>query len=81
MEQFDVWDLEKSFARFEKAAAKGHEEAIWVLSVVKDVEMDSDAWGEGLCQGGKAPGVVLCRKAFEFKGAIRLVQEECGGRM
>jgi TPR repeat protein len=33
-------DLEGSFALFERAAAKGHEDSIWILSVVKDVEMN-----------------------------------------
>jgi TPR repeat protein len=36
-------DLEESFARFERAAAKGHEESIWIMSVVKDVEMENSA--------------------------------------
>jgi hypothetical protein len=43
MEKFDLYQLEKSFERFERAAAKGHEESIWILSVVKDVEMK---WGD-----------------------------------
>jgi hypothetical protein len=40
MEQFDA--RYHSFARFETAAAKGHEESIWVTSVVKDVEMEEN---------------------------------------
>jgi hypothetical protein len=36
----------KSFNRFERAAAKGHEESIWITSVVKDVEMEQDVWKE-----------------------------------
>jgi hypothetical protein len=43
MEGFDVMKLKESFARFERAAAKGHEESIWILSVVKDVEMKESA--------------------------------------
>jgi hypothetical protein len=35
--------LEESFGRFERAAAKGHEESIFILSVVKDVEMKDSA--------------------------------------
>jgi hypothetical protein len=35
-------DLEESFPFFERAAAKGHEESIWVVSVVRDGEMK---WG------------------------------------
>jgi hypothetical protein len=38
--------LEESFARFERAAAKGHEESIWIMSVVKDVEMERKTWIE-----------------------------------
>jgi hypothetical protein len=32
-------ELEEAFGRFETAAAKGHEESVWIGSVVKDVEM------------------------------------------
>jgi hypothetical protein len=39
MERFTRNGLEESFARFERAAAKGHEESIWIMSVVKDMEM------------------------------------------
>jgi hypothetical protein len=31
--------LEERFERFERAAAEGHEESVWILSVLKDVEM------------------------------------------
>jgi TPR repeat protein len=43
MERFDNSELEGSFARFERAAAKGHEESIWIGSVLKDVEMEWNA--------------------------------------
>jgi hypothetical protein len=33
----DQVKIEESFERFERAAAKGHEESIWILSLVKDV--------------------------------------------
>jgi hypothetical protein len=46
MEQFRSYELQKSFERFERASAKGHEESIWILSVVKDVEMDKSALTE-----------------------------------
>ena len=37
MEQFAAYeDLKEQFQRFERAAAKGHEESIWIGSVVKD---------------------------------------------
>jgi hypothetical protein len=34
------------FGIFERAAAKGHEESTWICSVVKDVEMEKNAWKE-----------------------------------
>jgi TPR repeat protein len=41
MEKFDPYkDLEESFKRFERAAAKGHEESIWICGVAKGEEMD-----------------------------------------
>ena len=40
MEQFAAYeDLEEQFHRFERAAAKGHADSIWIVSVVKDVKM------------------------------------------
>jgi hypothetical protein len=40
MERFRAYeDLKRQFKRFERAAAKGHEESIWISSVVKDVKM------------------------------------------
>jgi hypothetical protein len=38
IEEFNYDALEESFARFERAAVKGHEESIWILCVVKDME-------------------------------------------
>jgi hypothetical protein len=35
-----IWQLKESFERFNGAAAKGHEESIWILSVVEGVEME-----------------------------------------
>jgi hypothetical protein len=34
--------MKESFARFERAAAKRHKESIWILSVVKDVELEKN---------------------------------------
>jgi hypothetical protein len=39
-------NLEWRFSLFERAAAKGHEESIWISSVVKDVEMVADSLKE-----------------------------------
>jgi tetratricopeptide (TPR) repeat protein len=46
MERFDSGKLEESLELFEKAAAKGHSESIWILSVVKDVEKKRSALKE-----------------------------------
>jgi hypothetical protein len=43
MEQLRTFSLEESFARFEKAAAKEHQESIWIVSLLKDVEMEKNA--------------------------------------
>jgi hypothetical protein len=43
MEKFDPDEPEESFECFERAAAKGHKESIWIVSVVKDVEIEWDA--------------------------------------
>jgi hypothetical protein len=50
MERFRVDKLEESFERFERAAAKGHEESIWILSVMKDVEMEESALKEAFAK-------------------------------
>jgi hypothetical protein len=72
MEQFNYYKLEESFARLERAAAKGNEESIWITSVVKDVEMEKDVLKEafakteeplGWCFAGKFSGR---REAFDF---------------
>jgi hypothetical protein len=45
MEQFyPDKNLEQRLQGFERAAAKGHEESIWIVSVVTDVEMEESAW-------------------------------------
>jgi TPR repeat protein len=38
--------LNEQFNRFETAAAKGHEESMWILSVVKDMKMEKSALKE-----------------------------------
>jgi hypothetical protein len=40
MWEFHSERLEESFARFERAAAKGHEQSFWIGRLVKDVEME-----------------------------------------
>jgi hypothetical protein len=43
MENFTIGKLQESFELFERPAAKEHEESIWIVSVVKDVEMEKSA--------------------------------------
>jgi hypothetical protein len=63
---------EESFELFERAAAKGHEESIWILNVVKDVEMDWDVWKEAIAKTEEPLGWYLAgylsggRERFEF---------------
>jgi hypothetical protein len=46
MDEFGPGGWEETFERFERAAANGHEEAIWIVSVVIDVEMEESALQE-----------------------------------
>jgi hypothetical protein len=51
MEKFKPYDdLAEQFQRFERAAAKGYEEAIWILSVVKDAKMERSALKEAFAE-------------------------------
>jgi tetratricopeptide (TPR) repeat protein len=75
MEQFnDHYNaFEGSFERFERAAVKGHhEESIWILSVVKDVERERTALQEAFAQTGEPLGWYFAgkcssgREQFDF---------------
>jgi hypothetical protein len=50
MEQFSTYNLQQSFGRLQGAAAKGHEESIWIVSVLKAVEMEKNAWKEAFAK-------------------------------
>jgi hypothetical protein len=54
--KFDFYQLEESFERFERAAAKGHEQSIWISSVVKGVEMKGNALREAFAKTEKPMG-------------------------
>jgi hypothetical protein len=54
MEKLKSWKLEECFARFERAAGKGHEESIWILSVWKDAQLEWNAVIEA-CAKTEAP--------------------------
>jgi TPR repeat protein len=62
MEQFSPSRLGESFALFERAAAKGHEEAIWILSVVKDVEMEKSIVKEAFAKTEEPLGYYFASK-------------------
>jgi hypothetical protein len=65
-------DLEESFQRFERAAAKGHEDSIWVGSVVKDVENRRDVLAEAFTKTEEPLGYYFAgrlsggRERFDF---------------
>jgi hypothetical protein len=71
MEHFADGSWEERFGRFERAATAGHQEAIWIVSIVDDIKKDTKCFDGGLCQDGGAAGVVAGGKAFrEWKGSI-----------
>jgi hypothetical protein len=72
MEEFDGGRLEERFARFERAAVKGHEESIWIGSVVNSVEMEKSVLMEAFAQTEEPMGWYFAgllsdgREQFEF---------------
>jgi hypothetical protein len=50
MGEFGARHFEECFLLFERAAAKGHEESIWITSVLKDVEMKENAVKEAFAK-------------------------------
>jgi hypothetical protein len=71
MENIRSWELKESFERFERAAAKGHEESIWIVSVVKGVEMTEDDYGEAFAKTEKPLGWYLAGKLSLSNGTPR----------
>jgi hypothetical protein len=57
--------------RFERAAAKGHEEAIWIVSVVKDVGTDRDAWREAFAKTEEPLGWYFAGYVSEWESRER----------
>jgi hypothetical protein len=73
MEKFKTGTSEERFERFERAAAKGHAESVWIVSVWKDVAMeDRDGLKEAFAQTEEPLGWYLAgllsngREAFDF---------------
>jgi TPR repeat protein len=91
MEEFRLYaGLQEKFAYFERAAAKGHEESIWFMSVAKDVEIEQSALKEAFAKTGKPLGWHLAgklsvgREQFDFfkksaEGGCSWGQVEYGG--
>jgi tetratricopeptide (TPR) repeat protein len=50
MQEFKVWNYEESVKLFERAAAKGHQEAKWIVSVVKGVAPEKSALKEAFAK-------------------------------
>jgi hypothetical protein len=51
--------FEVTFARFERAALKGHEESLWIAKVLKGVEMEGNAVFEAFAKTNKPLGWYL----------------------
>jgi hypothetical protein len=72
MSAFAGSDVARSFGRFERAAAKGHEESIWILGVVKGVEMKKGDLIEAFAKTDKPLGWFFAgylsdgREEFDF---------------
>jgi hypothetical protein len=66
MERFRVYELQESFERFERAATKGHEESIWITSVVKDVELNLDALKEAFAKTEEPLGWYFAGKLSDW---------------
>jgi TPR repeat protein len=67
VEEFDPYeDLEESVHRYERAAAKGHEESIWICSVLKDVEMEMNALKEAFAKTEEPLGWYVAGQLSEW---------------
>jgi hypothetical protein len=74
MQELNRNRLAQSFELFERAAAKGHEESIWILSVVKDVERKKFALIEAFTKTEEPLGYYFAgelsygeREEFDFR--------------
>jgi hypothetical protein len=67
---FDRQELEESFERFERAAARGHEDSIWIGSVLKDVEMEENALKEAFASTKKPLGYYFAAKFSDLRHRV-----------
>jgi hypothetical protein len=67
MVEFKSRKPKKSFKRFKRAAVKGHEESIWILSAVEDVEGKDEVWKEAFAKTEKPMGWYFAGKLSKWK--------------
>jgi hypothetical protein len=72
MVEFERHEFGKSFERFERAAAIGHEESIWITSMMKGVDMEENALKEAFAKSEEPLGwyfagyLSVGRERFDF---------------
>jgi hypothetical protein len=72
MEKFSCDQLEECFPLFERAATKGHEESIWITSVLDNVQLEKNAVKEAFAMAGEPLGWYMVgelsygRERFDF---------------
>ena len=72
MHKFQLFKLVESFAFFERAAAKGHEVAIWIVNVVKNAKIEQRSVKGAFARAEEPLGCFLAgrislgREQFEF---------------
>jgi hypothetical protein len=71
MDHLSASKLGESFAFFEIAVAKGHEESIWILSVWKDMEMEKSIVKEAFAKTEKPLGWYLAGELSEWNSRER----------
>jgi hypothetical protein len=70
---FRMGSYKESFPLFERAAAKGHEESIWILSAVKEVKLEKNALIEAFAKTEEPLGWYFAgqlsggREQFDFR--------------
>jgi TPR repeat protein len=80
MGKFDAYeDLEEQFQRFERAAAKGHEESVWIGSVVKNVEMKKTALKEAFAKTEEPLGWYFAGRCSVRREAFDLYKKSAEG--
>jgi hypothetical protein len=79
MEKFVYNGRLESFPLFERAAAKGHEESIWILSVAKDMDMERKAWREAFSKTDTPLGCYFAGKLSDGREEFDFYQKSMEG--